>query len=283
MMDKSQKFSLEKFAAEIRLHTTKEVVKRGFGHLGGSLSVVDALAVLYGKQLKCDPKNPKDPDRDYLVMSKGHAGPAVYATLALKGFFPIEELETLNQPGTNLPSHCDRNKTIGVDATTGSLGQGSSQACGIALGNKLAGRQNYTYLFTGDGESNEGQIWEAALFASQQKLDHLIWFVDYNRKQLDGATDEVMSMGSIVDKFKAFGFHAVEVDGHDVCAIDDAIEQAKQVKDQPSCIVLNTIKGKGLDELEKMALNHHIAIDEAFGKSSVAFFEEALATMKEEA
>ncbi len=280
-MDKTKEKELRTLAAQIRLLTAKEIVKRGFGHLGGSLSVVDALAVLYGKQMKYDPKNPHDPDRDYLVMSKGHAGPAVYATLAIKGFFPLEELDTLNQPNTNLPSHCDRQKTVGIDVTTGSLGQGTSQACGIALGNKLDGRENYTYLFIGDGESNEGQVWEAAMFSAAQKLDHLIWFIDYNGKQLDGELKDIIDMDSFKDKFESFGFFALDVDGHDVVAIDEAIEQCKQQKGRPSCIVLHTVKGKGLKRLEDIVLNHHIAIDEEFGKDSVTVLEEALKQLEE--
>ena len=152
---------LRVFAEEIRVETLKTFQALGFGHVGGAMSVVEALAVLYGGEMKYDPKNPKWVDRDWLVMSKGHAGPVLYTTLAMKGFFPMEELKTLNQGGTNLPSHCDRNKTVGVDMTTGSLGQGVSEALGIALGNRLDKRDSYTYLFVGDGECNEGQVWKA--------------------------------------------------------------------------------------------------------------------------
>lgn len=269
-MDKKKIKELELFAAEIRLETTKEVAKRGFGHLPGSLSVADALAVLYGDVMRIRPKEPKWEGRDLMVMSKGHAGPAVYATLALKGFFPMEELATLNQPGTNLPSHCDRNKTVGVDMTTGSLGQGVSTAIGMALGHKLAGDDVRTYLIVGDGECDEGQVWEGMLFAHQQKLDHLTVFVDYNKKQLDGTVEEVMDLGDIEAKFKAFGFHTENIDGNNVAAILETLAKCREVKDVPSCIILNTLKGKGITEVEEMKLNHHIQVDPELAKKAIA-------------
>lgn len=281
-MDKKQCKELSCFAAQIRLETTKQVAKRGFGHLPGSLSVVDVLAVLYGKVLRIRPEEPKWEDRDLVVMSKGHAGPAVYSTLALKGYFPMDELATLNQPGTNLPSHCDRNKTIGVDMTTGSLGQGSSTAVGMALGRKLAGSDARTYLFLGDGECDEGQVWEAMLFAAQQKLDHLTVFVDYNKKQLDGYVKEVLELGELQDKFAAFGFHVERVDGHDIEAIDDAISRCHAVTGKPTCIVLDTIKGKGLPEIEAMELNHHIQMPADLSERSIAHLEAEVVRLKGE-
>ena len=169
-MDASLNKELQKLALEIRIGIVEEIQARGFGHIGGSLSLADALAVLYGAVMRYDSQNPKWPDRDKLVCSKGHAGPGVYATLAVKGFFPYEDLKTLNQPGTYLPSHCDKNKTPGVDMTTGSLGQGSSAAVGIALGDRLKGRDSRTYLLVGDGESDEGQVWEAAMFTAAKKI-----------------------------------------------------------------------------------------------------------------
>lgn len=252
---------IKKFAARIRLETVKEVGKRGFGHLGGALSVVDALAVLYSGVMNIDPKNPDWPDRDKLVMSKGHAGPALYAALALKGYFPVEWLDTLNQPGTRLPSHCDRKLTPGIDMTTGSLGQGVSTSCGLALAQKMDGKNARTYLFVGDGECNEGQVWEGALFAPQQKLDNLTMFVDYNHKQLDGTTEEIMDMGDIAAKFTAFGWHVQSIDGGDVEAIAKAVEIAKAEKNKPSCIVLNTVKGAGVPCIEEIELNHHIMLE----------------------
>ena len=187
-MQKAEKMqALREFAAEIRVETLKTIGSLGFGHVGGSMSIADAMAVLYGDIMKIDPKNPRWEDRDWCVLSKGHAGPCAYATLGLKGFYPLEETRTLNKPGTNFPSHTDRTKTPGVDLTTGSLGQGMSTATGAALGNKLDGRDSHVFVFVGDGECDEGQVWEAAQFAAHYKLDNLVCFVDSNKRQLDGA------------------------------------------------------------------------------------------------
>lgn len=247
-MQKAEKMQeLRVFAAEIRLEALKTIGSLGFGHVGGSMSVVEALAVLYGAVMKVDPKNPRWEDRDWCVMSKGHAGPAMYATLGLKGFYPIEQAYTLNQPHTNFPSHTDRTKTPGVDLTTGSLGQGMSTAIGAALGNKMDDKNNHVFVFVGDGECDEGQVWEGAEFAVQYKLDNLVCFVDYNQYQLDGAVDSIMGHGKgLGAKFDAFGWHVIEVeDGNDVEQIYDAVMAAYEVKGMPTCIVLNTIKGKG--------------------------------------
>lgn len=249
---------LEKFSTEIRLETLKEIKNLGFGHIGGAMSIVETLAVLYGKVMRINPKEPKWEGRDWLVVSKGHAGPAVYAALALKGYFPIKELMTLNKPKTNLPSHCDRNKTTGIDMTTGSLGQGMSSAIGIALGNRLDRRNSYTYLILGDGECDEGQVWEGALFAHHYKLDNLIAFVDANKKQLDGYTKDINDLGDIAQKFSSFGWHAQDVNGADVAKIYEAIEKAKEVKGQPSVIILDTIKGQGIKFVEETMANHHM-------------------------
>ncbi|MEG1620696.1 MAG: transketolase, partial [Oscillospiraceae bacterium] len=230
-MDKQQKKDLEIFATNIRIETIKALGYLGFGHVGGAFSVADLIAVLYGGVMKIDPKNPKWEDRDYLVCSKGHAGPVIYTTLAMKGFFPMEELLTINKPKTHLPSHCDRNLTTGIDMTTGSLGQGSSLAVGIACGNKLDKKDNYTYLIMGDGEIQEGQVWEAASFAAHRKLDNLITFVDWNKKQLDGYITEINDFTNIAERFEAFGWNAVTVNGHDVEAIWNAIDECKKVLD----------------------------------------------------
>lgn len=272
--------ALRVFAEEIRVASLKEFKALGFGHVGGSMSVIEALAVLYGQEMKVDPKNPHMEDRDWLVMSKGHAGPSVYATLALKGFFPVEMLQTLNKPGTNLPSHCDRTKTPGVDMTTGSLGQGTSEAVGVALGNKIAGRDSYTYLFVGDGEANEGQVWEAAASAVGFGLDHLICFVDDNKQQLDGYTYDVMPSTNLGAKFQAFGWHTQWVDGHDIPAIYHAIEKAKSVKGVPSCIVLNTIKGKGCTIALEAGICHSLQFNDEKIDGAIAAAEEVLAACK---
>lgn len=251
---------IEKFALKIRIETIKAIGNLGFGHIGGAMSIADTIAVLYDAVMKYDPKNPKWEDRDYLVCSKGHAGPSIYSALALKGFFSVDELMTLNKPGTHLPSHCDRNLTTGIDMTTGSLGQGSSLAVGIALGNRYSGRKNTTYLILGDGEMQEGQVWEAILYAAQQKLSNLIVFVDYNKKQLDGYTADINDLGDLKSKFEAFRWYAQEVDGHNVLQIYDAVENAKKQNEKPSAIILHTIKGKGCSFAENELYNHHMTV-----------------------
>lgn len=238
---------LRVFAEQIRLETLKIIGARGFGHVGGSMSLAETMAVVYGAYMNIDPKNPRWEDRDWFVLSKGHAGPVMYATLGLKGFYPVSDAYQLNQPGTIFPSHTDRNKTPGVDLTTGSLGQGIGEAVGAALGLKTQGKNSRVYVAVGDGESDEGAVWEAAQFAAHYKLDNLICFVDDNKRQLDGAVDKVMSHGKgIAAKFDAFGWNVITVaDGNDVEQIYDAVADALKVKNMPSCIVLNTIKGKG--------------------------------------
>ncbi|WP_207695747.1 transketolase [Enterococcus sp. DIV0212c] len=257
-----------KFADQIRYYTMRELDNLGFGHFGGSLSIVETLAVLYGKVLNVSPERKDDPDRDYFVLSKGHAGPALYATLFLKGYFDEAFLYSLNQNGTSLPSHPDRIKTPGVDMTTGSLGQGISAATGIAKGNQLLGKSNYTYAIVGDGELNEGQCWEAFQFAAHQKLDHLIVLIDDNKKQLDGYTTDICDPFDFVEKMQAFGFNSWRVDGSDVDAIEVALNQAKQMIGKPTAIVLDTVKGQGVPYFEELVDNHHIRPDEA-GKIAI--------------
>ena len=242
----------------IRLVTLQMFSNLGFGHVGGAMSIIETLAVLYGGELKCDPQKPDWEDRDRLVMSKGHAGPALYATLCLRSFFPKDMLSELNQGGGRMPSHCDMHKTPGIDMTTGSLGQGMSTAIGIALGARLNDSGNYTFLILGDGECNEGQVWEGAMFAAHHKLSRLIAFVDWNKQQLDGFTKDVIDMGSIAKKFSAFGWHTQSVDGHDPGKIKAAIVKAKNEANKPSVIVLDTIKGFGCDFAEGVAGNHHM-------------------------
>ena len=256
----TQHKDLELFAKNIRIQVLKALGELGFGHLGGAMSAADVLGVLYGGVMNVDPKNPQWEDRDYFVMSKGHAGPALYAALALKGYFPVEQLLTINTNGTRLPSHPDRNSTTGVDMSTGSLGQGMSTAIGIAHGNKMLGKDNYTYLLLGDGESQEGQVWEGALYAPQHKLSHLIAFLDYNHQQLDGYTKDICDLGDMRQKFQDFGWYALEVDGHDVDAIYDAIALAKHQQEKPTMIVLQTKKGKGCFFAEGIKYNHHLSL-----------------------
>ncbi|MCD7743532.1 MAG: transketolase, partial [Oscillospiraceae bacterium] len=189
MLDQNSEKEIKRFAVQIRMEIVKMISRLSAGHLGGALSIADALAVLYSGQLRHDPKNPHWSERDWLVLSKGHCGPALYATLALRGFFPMEMLETLNAPHTNLPSHCDRLRTPGIDMTTGSLGQGASTAAGVAVGLKMDGAPNKVFVIFGDGEIQEGQVWEMAMFAASKHLDNLIALVDYNKLQIDGRTD----------------------------------------------------------------------------------------------
>lgn len=220
------------------------------------------LAVLYGGEMKIDPADPKWEGRDKLVCSKGHAGPAVYGTLAVKGYFPYEELKTLNKPGTRLPSHCDRNKTPGVDMTTGSLGQGTSLACGMALGDKLKGLDTRVFLIVGDGESDEGQVWEAMAFAAAKKLDNLVVLLDWNKRQLDGWTEDVFPMGDYVAKFEAFGFDTVKVNGNDVEALGDALARTRKGEGKPFAIVMDTLKGAGISEVAETVMNHSVPVSD---------------------
>lgn len=253
----SKELELKKFALQIRIGIVEQIKARGFGHLGGSLSVADTLAVLYGSVMRVDPQNPAWPERDKLVCSKGHAGPAVYATLAAKGFFPTEMLKTLNQPGTNLPSHCDRKKTPGVDMTTGSLGQGTSLAAGLALGDKLAGRDSRVFLIVGDGELNEGQAWEAAMFTAGKKITNLTWIIDVNKKQLDGWTADIIPNFDFEEKFRAFGFDAVTVKGNDLMALLEVL--SAPVGDKPRAVVLDSVKGSGIADVENTVANHSMS------------------------
>lgn len=274
MKEKIKKLRI--FADEIRVETLECLDSLGFGHVGGSMSVVETLAVLYGEVLNIDPQNPTKRDRDFMVMSKGHAGPAVYATLGLKGYFPLEEIKTLNKPHTKYPSHTDRLKTKGVDMTTGSLGQGASSATGIALANKIDNLSNRTFVFVGDGEINEGQCWEAAAFASHHQLDRLTVFVDFNKKQLDGTCEEILNPFDIAKKYEAFGFHTQTIDGHDVEQILSAIEKANEEHQKPSCIVLNTIKGKGCTYAEKVEKNHSVVFTPEQSKEAIAYAKKVL-------
>lgn len=244
-------------AKEIRIDTLKCIASLGVGHVGGCLSIIELLTVLYFKHMNIDPNNPKLNNRDRLIVSKGHSGPAVYATLANRGYFGKDVLNTLNRYGTNLPSHCDMNKTLGVDMTTGSLGQGFSCACGIALGSRFS-RDNATiYAIIGDGETQEGQIWEAAMFAAKEKLNNLIAFTDNNGLQIDGTVKQVCDISPLADKWRAFNWNVIVADGHNMTEIDNAITSAKKCKDKPSMIILNTVKGKGVSFIEAMKIANH--------------------------
>lgn len=255
-MDKE--LSFKRLAAKIRIALLEEMKQSRGGHIGGSLSVVEVLAVLYGEQLKHDPQKPDWDDRDYLILSKGHAGPAWYATLAIAGYFDSKVLLTLNEGGTKLPSHPDRLKIPGVDMTSGSLGQGSSVGAGIALDLKRRDKDQYVFVIVGDGELNEGQNWEAFQFIAHHKLSNCIIIIDENKRQLDGYTRDIISQLSIPDKMKAFGFNTQKVKGDDCQAINEAITKAKANKESANCIVLDTIKGQGIPYFEELFANHSV-------------------------
>lgn len=260
--------SMKRLSADIRKETVKALAEAGYGHIGGSVSIADVLGVLYGGAMKIDPKNPKWQERDRLVLSKGHTGPGLYAALGIKGYFPIEWLKTVNKPGTNLPSHCDMNRTPGIDMTTGSLGQGISAAVGIALGCRLRGIDNYTYCIIGDGETQEGQVWEAVESAAHLKLDNFILFVDYNKKQLDGYLADICEPFDFEQKFRAFGWDARTAVGYDVDSIYEAILSAKKVTGKPAVIILDTWKGLGVSFAENMVFNHYMVISDEMANSA---------------
>jgi transketolase len=263
----------QKFSADIRIQTIKAIAVAGFGHIGGSASLADVLGVLYGGVMNIRPKQPDWPDRDWFVLSKGHCGPALYATLAIKGYFPLEKLATLNKPGTMLPSHCDRLKTPGVDMTTGSLGQGISAAVGIALGLRLKKKNSYVYCVIGDGESQEGQVWEAIETAVHQQLAHLIIFLDWNKKQLDGRLEDICNPRNFEEKFSSFGCFVQICKGYDVGDIYRAICTAKGQTQKPSLIILDTIKGIGVNFAEREDFNHYMVVNDAMAEEAVGEIE----------
>ena len=234
----------------IRRHIIEMLHKSGSGHPGGSLSAADIVTVLYFKEMKIDPKNPKWEDRDRFVLSKGHAAPVLYAALAEKGYFEIEELSKLRKIDSMLQGHPDMKGTPGVEMSTGSLGQGFSAASGMAIAGKLDNKDYRVYVLLGDGELQEGIIWETAMSAAHYKLDNLTAILDFNKLQIDGFNKEVMSIDPVTDKFKAFGWQVIEIDGHNYEEIIEAIQRAKETKDQPTIIIAHTIKGKGVSFME---------------------------------
>ena len=254
-MDAKFKKQLEEIACKVRIGIIDGVHAAKAGHPGGSLSIAEILTYLYFKEMNIDPENPKDPKRDRFVLSKGHAAPALYATLALRGFFPVDELITLRQIGSRLQGHPDMKNIPGVDMSTGSLGQGISTAVGMALSSKHFGDNYNVYTILGDGEIEEGQVWEAAMFASNKKLSNLTAFIDLNNLQIDGTIDEVNSAKPVDKKFEAFGWHVITINGHDYDAIEAALQEAKTV-DKPVAIIAETIKGKGVSYMEN-AVNWH--------------------------
>ncbi len=253
---------LEKKAADLRKDIVTMICKAKSGHPGGSLSVIDILTALYYKEMNIDPTNPNMEGRDRFILSKGHAAPALYAVLADKGYISKDTLGTLRQFGSKLQGHPDMKKVPGVEISTGSLGQGLSVANGMALAGKLKKEDFRVFIAMGDGELQEGQVWEAAMTSAHYKLDNLTAFVDYNNLQIDGNVDEVMEVASIEDKFKAFGWNVLTIDGHNFEEIFDAIAKAKGHKGQPTMIVANTVKGKGVDFMEDVGGWHGVAPSE---------------------
>ena len=244
------KLELQKTAVEVRKGIVEGVHSAKAGHPGGSLSAADIFTYLYFEEMHIDPKNPKDPDRDRFVLSKGHTAPGLYSALAHRGYFPVEDLLTLRHTGSYLQGHPDMKHIPGVDMSSGSLGQGLSAACGMALGAKKSGRDFRVYALCGDGEIQEGQIWEAAMFAGFRKLDNLCVVVDNNNLQIDGPIDEVCSPYPIDKKFEAFNFHVINIDGNDFDQIKAAFDEAKATKGMPTAIIAHTVKGKGVSFME---------------------------------
>lgn len=261
-MDANSLNDIRKCAVKVRRHIIEQVYSAKSGHPGGSLSCTDILCVLYFKQMKIKPEQPQWPDRDRFVLSKGHCAPALYAVLAERGFFPKEDLKNLRKIDSYLQGHPDMKAIPGVDMSTGSLGQGLSAANGMALAGKIDNKNYRVFVVMGDGEIQEGQIWEAAMTAVHYKLDNIIAFVDHNGLQIDGKITEVKSPEPIADKFNAFGWNVISIDGHDYNQIDDAINSAKNVKGIPTVIVAETIKGKGVSFMEGAADWHGNAPNE---------------------
>ena len=249
-MEASKVKSLAAFATRIRMKVVEGTFHAKSGHPGGSMSIADVLAYLYTEELRVDPANPRWEDRDRFVMSKGHCAPALYGALALRGFFPEEEIKSLRHTGAMLQGHPCMTTTPGVDMSTGSLGQGVSTAVGMALGARISGKDFRAYAILGDGEIQEGQVWEAAMFAAHKKLSNLCVIVDNNNLQIDGTVDEVNSPYPIPEKFAAFGFNVVEIDGHNFEQIADAFAKARACTDKPTAIVMTTTKGKGVSFME---------------------------------
>ena len=249
-MTSAKKQQLALIANNIRKNVIEGVYNAKCGHPGGSLSIADILAYLYFEEMNVDPKNPKMEDRDRFVLSKGHTAPALYAVLAERGFMPLDEIKTLRKTGSRLQGHPDMKGTPGVDMTTGSLGLGFSAACGMALSGKVYNKDYRVYAILGDGESEEGQVWEASMFAAHYKLDNLTCFLDWNGLQIDGPIAEVMNPTPYKEKFEAFGWHVISIDAHDLDQIEAALAEARTVKGKPTMIIAKSVKGKGVSYME---------------------------------
>ena len=258
-MDQALKKDLKIFATKLRIGAVEAIYNAASGHPGGSISIAELLSYLYNVEMRVNPQNPKDDNRDRFVLSKGHAAPGVYAALALKGFFPYEDLKTLRKSDSYLQGHPSMTYIPGIDMSTGSLGQGISAAVGMALSAKYRKKDYRVYTILGDGEIEEGQVWEAAMFAANKKLDNLVAIVDYNNLQIDGDLDEVNSPYPIKEKFEAFGWNAIEINGHCFDDIEKAFNEAKACKGKPTCIVAKCVKGKGVSYMENQCGWHGAA------------------------
>lgn len=267
---------LDKIARKIRLTTFKAIAKSGHGHFGGCLSISEILSVLYFKLLKIDPKNPEDDNRDRFILSKGHGGPALYSAMALRGFFPVSELDNLDKPLSKFPKHIDRLKLKGIEASTGPLGQGLSIACGIGISLKQQKRANRVYVLLGDGECNSGQVWEAAMTASKYKLDNLIAIIDRNNLQIDDFCDEVMPTKPLGEKFASFGWEVFHADGHNIDSLLKAYDLARKVKRRPSVIIAKTVKGYGVSFMENLVEWHSGMVSEEQCKTAIEELERVL-------
>ena len=269
-MEQARIKELKRISANIKLGALEAVFSASSGHPGGSLSISDILSYLYFEEMNIDPRDPKKADRDRFVLSKGHTAPALYAALAERGYFPREDLKTFRHIDSYLQGHPDMKGTPGVDMTTGSLGLGFSAACGMALSAEISGESYRVYSVLGDGESEEGQVWEAAMFAAHKKLDNLCIFLDYNGLQIDGPISEVNDPSPLDSKFEAFGWNVLVIDGHDIEAIDSAVKAAKACKGKPTAIICRTVKGKGVSFMENSVKWHGSAPNEEQYKQAVS-------------
>lgn len=279
-MEEQLKAELSKKALQIRKYVMEEIYSAQSGHPGGSLSIADVIAYLYFRELRINPSQPDWEDRDRFVLSKGHAVPAVYAALAMKGYFPTEWLPGLRHLDSRLQGHPNMLDVPGLDMSTGSLGQGISAACGMALSAKLFGKEYRTYAILGDGELEEGEVWEAAMFAAHYKLDNLVAFVDFNGLQIDGDVEEVMSPLPIAGKFREFGWNVVEIGAHDLDAIEAAYALAKATKGKPTVIVAQSVKGKGVSFMEDEASWHGSAPNKEQYEQAIQELDEALSKLE---
>ena len=279
-MEQSKVLYLSRIANTIRKGIIEAVYNAKCGHPGGSLSIADIMTYLYFEEMKVDPENPRDPARDRFVLSKGHTAPALYATLAARGFLPEEDLKTLRKTASYLQGHPDMKGVPGVDMSTGSLGQGISAACGMALSSKLDGDPFRVYAVLGDGESEEGQVWEAAMFAAHYKLDNLVAILDLNGLQIDGPITEVMNPTPHDEKFLAFGWHVITIDAHDFDQIEAAFKEARQIKGKPTVIIARSTKGKGVSYMENACEWHGQAPKEDLYKVAISDLDAIAETLK---